>query len=80
MLLTILLSSAPGGVLWKVHDMYAGYFPADARLWIDLLWGAKKGLSEGWVIILISVPYNVIGVLLGYVVTDKVPSLISRAR
>lgn len=68
---TILVSSAPGGALWKIHDMQAGYFPAANRFWSDLLWGAKQGLLLGWLIITLSVPYNVIGLAAGYFLTKR---------
>lgn len=66
---TVVIASVPGGVLWKIHDMQAGYFPPGARFWSDLLWGASTGLQVGWLVIALSFPYNIIGLILGYVVT-----------
>ncbi|MBM3845872.1 MAG: hypothetical protein FJ405_06260 [Verrucomicrobia bacterium] len=66
---TVLVASVPGGVLWKIHDMQAGYFTKGAQFWSDLLWGASTGLQAGWLVIALSLPYNIIGLILGYVVT-----------
>lgn len=72
MLTSIILSFIPGGMLWKIHDMQAGFFPEGDAFCGDLLWGAITGLEIGWFIILISIPYNILGVIGGYVVTDQV--------
>ena len=77
-LLTIFVSSVPGGILWKIHDMQAGYFTEGARFWGDLWWGAKEGLLVGWLVMLISIPYNFIGILIGGLLLHKLPSVISR--
>ena len=66
---TILVASAPGGALWKIHDMQAGHFTTGARFWRDLLWGASTGLELGWLILALSAPYNIIGLILGYALT-----------
>jgi len=66
---TVLVASVPGGVLWKIHDMQAGYFTTGSRFWSDLLWGASTGLQVGWLVIALSLPYNIIGLILGYAVT-----------
>lgn len=69
MLASIALASPVGGVLWAIHDMQAGYFPDGIRFWNALIWGALEGISSGWLIILTSVPYNILGVIVGYQVT-----------
>jgi hypothetical protein len=69
MLVVVLAASAPGGVLWKIHDMQAGFFTKGSRFWEDLLWGASSGLQIGWLIIALSVPYNIFGLIIGYWVT-----------
>ena len=67
-LLTIVLSSPFGGMLWHFHDMQAGWFPKN---WIDkLLGGFTEGLGIGWLLILLSFPYNIIGVVIAYFLTD----------
>jgi hypothetical protein len=66
---TVLVASIPGGVLWKIHDMQEGSFTTGARFWKDLLWGASTGLRFGWQIIAISFPYNILGLIFGFVVT-----------
>lgn len=64
-LATVGLSSPLGGLLWEWHDMQAGYFPADwAR--VLLLHGARDGLRLGWLIVLLSIPYNLLGLLVCY--------------
>lgn len=73
LLLTLFVSSFFGGILWKIHDMQAGYFPEGARLWSDLGWGAKQGLLLGWLVILISFPYNLIGLITGGLLLHKLP-------
>lgn len=70
MLGTVVLASIPGGILWKIHDMQAGWFPEGDRLWADLVWGATTGLADGWFIVALSFPYNVVGLALGFVVAE----------
>ncbi len=69
MVSTVLVASLPGGMLWKIHDMQAGFFTTGARFWNDLLWGASTGLQIGWLVIALSLPYNIIGLFAGYAVT-----------
>lgn len=57
--ITILTASIPGGVLWKIHDMQAGYFPSGPKLFTDLASGAIMGLQVGWLIVAFSFPYNI---------------------
>ena len=64
--LATVVGSAPlGGMLWYWHDMQAGYFPAG---WgrILLLSGSRDGWALGWLVVLLSVPYNVFGLLVCY--------------
>jgi len=64
---TVLLSSPVGGGLWYLHDMQAGYFPAN---WpAVLLAGAGDGLLIGWLLLLLSVPYNALGIVTCYFLT-----------
>lgn len=67
----LLAASVPGGMLWKIHDMQAGYFTTGERFLNDLAWGATKGLLVGWLIIVSSIPYNILGLILGYAVTHR---------
>jgi hypothetical protein len=64
-LATVAVSSPLGGMLWHWHDMRAGYFPAD---WVRILFltGPRDGLTLGWLIVLLSIPYNVLGLLVCY--------------
>jgi len=76
--LTIIIASVPGGIVWKIHDMQAGYFPQGARFWKDLLWGAKEGLLVGWPVIAASTPYNVVGFGVGALVLHRLPKFAAR--
>jgi len=68
--LTILISSPFGGMLWHYHDMKAGYFPVN---WISIMIsrGFKWGLEVGWLVIGLSIPYNIIGSIICYFLTKK---------
>ncbi|MBL8993541.1 MAG: hypothetical protein JNM63_09390 [Spirochaetia bacterium] len=68
LLSTVFVASMPGGVLWKIHDMRAGYFPNGIRLWQDLVWGAREGMQVGWLIPLSSFPYNLLVFVAGYAI------------
>lgn len=68
-LATIIGASIPGGILWAVHDMAAGHFLTGTRLVNYLGLGAWRGLQVGWLIILLSVPYNLFGLIIAYFVT-----------
>lgn len=69
-LLTILLSSPFGGMLYFYHDMQAGYFPEN---WVSrmIMHGIGSGFQTGWLIIAISVPYNILGSVVCYFLTKK---------
>ena len=60
LLLTVLLGSALGGALWSLHDMQAGFFPPSERLWQHVGWGVASGLQVGWLVLLLSLPFNVL--------------------
>jgi hypothetical protein len=66
--LTILISMPFGGMLWVYHDMQAGYFPANCTNRI-ISNGISMGLSTGWLIILVSIPYNILGLITSYFIT-----------
>ncbi len=68
-LLSIALASPAGGVLWVIHDMQAGYFPEGSRFWEAIRWGAVEGMTTGWLVILLSLPYNILGIVVGYQLT-----------
>lgn len=68
--ISVFAASPLGGVLWVIHDMQAGYFTEGSRFWGDLLWGALVGIKCGWLIILLSVPYNILGLVGGYFATE----------
>ncbi len=60
-------ASLPGGMLWKYHDMLAGFFPSDPTNYLlDGLW---LGLKSGWLIVLLSAPYALICAVPGVIGT-----------
>jgi hypothetical protein len=61
--LALLFASPVGGMLWHVHDMLAGFFPANAMH--KILQGIPEGLGIGWLILLLSFPYNILCTLCG---------------
>ncbi|WP_190304370.1 hypothetical protein [Flavobacterium branchiophilum] len=69
-ILTIILSSPFGGMLWHYYDMKAGHFPQN---WIGKMirLGFEWGLEVGWLIIGLSIPYNIIGSIACYFLTKK---------
>ena len=69
--ISVTLASIPGGMLWVVHDMMAGFVPNLNRAIDYLLWGALAGLQVGWIVVGLSLPYSLLGAVLGYVVTIK---------
>lgn len=68
--LTILISSPFGGMLWHFHDMYLGYFP-DKWFSKMVIKGFSWGLETGWLIIALSIPYNIFGCIACYFITIK---------
>ncbi len=60
LLLSLVVASALGGGLWKLHDMQAGYFPQGERFWRDLWWGVEAGLLLGWRVLLASTPFQLL--------------------
>ena len=69
MIAPVALASPFGGVLWVIHDMQAGYFTEGSRFREDLQWGALEGIRNGWLVIVTSVPYNLLGLVAGYFIT-----------
>ncbi|WP_046759048.1 hypothetical protein [Kordia jejudonensis] len=69
-LLTIIVSSPFGGMLWNFHDMQAGFFPEN---WVSVMIqkGFSWGMEIGWFIILLSIPYNIICGIGCYYLTKK---------
>ncbi|MDI9311324.1 MAG: hypothetical protein QM535_14025 [Limnohabitans sp.] len=70
LLLTILISAPFGGMLWHYYDMKAGFFPSN---WIMKMIqkGFQDGLKFGWLIIALSIPYNIIGSTICFFLTKK---------
>ena len=71
--ITSLSSCVLGGVLWKFHDMQAGFFPERSKMLSDFLWGASAGLWIGPTIVSLSIPINILALIAGYAVTHRVP-------
>ncbi len=68
--LTIFISLPFGGILWHFHDMKAGFFP---EKWMFKLVnkGVASGFGIGWYIILLSIPYNILGAIVCFFLTKK---------
>lgn len=68
--MTITASAPFGGMLWHLHDMFAGRFPDE---WLIVLFGqgSIEGLMLGWPIILDSFPYNILGVISSFFLLKK---------
>jgi hypothetical protein len=68
---SVTIASIPGGMLWVVHDMIAGFVPSIERTISYLRWGALAGLQVGWIIVATSFPFSLVGAVLGYIVTNQ---------
>jgi hypothetical protein len=68
LLLTVLVSSPFGGMLWHYYDMEAGFYPDN---WCQkiIVNGTKDGLELGWLIVALSIPYNIIGSIVCFFLT-----------
>jgi hypothetical protein len=77
LLLSLLVSSVAGGMLWKIHDMQAGFFTTGFRFMNDMLWGARYGFLLGWLLALLSIPYNIIVFIMGICMTHYIDKYIS---
>lgn len=69
-IITIILSLPFGGMLWHYYDMKAGYFSPN---WMPKMikLGFEWGFKLGWLIIVLSIPYNIIGSITCYFLTKK---------
>lgn len=69
-LVSLVLACPLGGMLWHFHDMQAGFVPS---FWQQkLLNGFSEGLLLGPILILLSIPFNIISLIVGYFATDRV--------
>lgn len=68
--LSLIMASIPGGILGTIHDMQAGFFVHGDAFWNAILRGALSGLESGWYVVLLSLPYNIIGLIVGYIITS----------
>lgn len=68
--LTITASLPFGGMLWHYCDMRAGHFPPN---WFNTMitLGFDWGLEFGWLVIGLSIPYNIICAIGCYFLTKK---------
>lgn len=76
---TLILSSAVGGILWTFHEMQAGYFPPWERRIEAFGNGIVSGFCFGWVIVLLSFPFNVLSLLFAYALALYLPQRIPNA-
>lgn len=72
---TILLSCPVGGMLWHLFDMQAGFFPTN---WVGVMVfeGWSWGFKYGWLVIALSVPYNIFGSVVCFFLTRKGSNLL----
>jgi hypothetical protein len=70
-IVSITIASIPGGMLWVIHDMIAGFIPSYERSISYLFWGALTGLQIGWLIVGASLPYSLFGTAVGYIITNR---------
>ena len=69
-LVSLVLACPLGGMLWHFHDMQAGFIPSFWQR--KLLRGFSEGLQLGPWLILLSIPFNIISLIVGYFATDRV--------
>lgn len=72
--LTVLISSPLGGILWHFHDMLAGHFPQN-WLWKLIRYGFREGIQLGWLIIILSIPYNFIGLFVSFFILKTISGI-----
>lgn len=77
--LTLLISSPFGGMLWHYYDMKAGYFPGN---WMAVMVkeGVDWGFKFGWIVIGLSIPFNILAAIGCYFVTKKGSELFKPAQ
>jgi hypothetical protein len=73
MVLTIVISSPFGGMLWQIHDMQHGFIPDNyqTKLVQGIIWGLGLGLP----IAVLSVPMNLVGFTVGYIGLNRLAKL-----
>ncbi len=64
MLITVTITSPLGGMLWEIHDMQHGFVPENYQS--KVFGGMVLGFKLGWLIVLLSVPLNLVGLMVGY--------------
>ena len=69
-LISLLVASIPGEILWAIHDIQAGSVPPLSDMRRYLIWAGTSGPILGWSIIgTSSILYSFFGCLVGYFVT-----------
>lgn len=63
---TIAIASVPGGLLWVLDDMRAGYFPPWPRMVSAFAWGARMGPQVALFLVLSAVPMNLVASIAGH--------------
>ncbi len=67
--MAILVVSILVALMWAIHEMQTGYFPSLSVMIDAFIWAATTGLVVGWLIVGLSMPYNFLGLLVGYNLT-----------
>ena len=70
MIVSALISCLLGGLLWELNDMQAGFFPTYDLMIDHFMRGASLGLMLGPVMILFSIPMNIIACGFAYAIAD----------
>jgi len=82
LVITILIGSILCGILWGIHDTII-YGPSIRyplkKLFIkNILQGATGGFLVGWIVVLLSFPYNIIMFIWGIIITTKLSDFVSK--
>lgn len=72
LLLTVIISSFFAGILRAIHDMMAWRFPS-WQLFIDhIRFGATHWIVLWWTVAIFSIPYNIITLIIGILLTTGI--------
>jgi hypothetical protein len=69
--IAVFLASIPGAVLWAYHDMRAGIFHGFFGSLAYMLYWIPTGVLVGQLLMLVSVPFNLIAVFCALVIINK---------
>lgn len=70
LLVSVIVSSMLGGLLYAIQDVRAGFVPPVHTLFNNLTRFMMDGLFVGWLILALSFPFSILGAVVGYIVTE----------